>query len=174
MAGAVPTSRCAGVGPAAPPTSSICGAAPAKPVNHAHIKAPTEQALTNLAAGSERTVPAQMFSCSFSQLQRAAESTRKHRSPVQRRGRSKEPTHPLQLHGPAQTSTPPPPAFLAPVLHYPTSPSSPRCGCHLLSAKSESSLEKPPLAGLHGHRGELRQDHTRAKPLELVKFLLEK
>ena len=53
----------------APPRGSICGAAPAKPVNHAHIKAPAAQALTTLAAGSERTVPVQMFSSSFSQLQ---------------------------------------------------------------------------------------------------------
>lgn len=63
----------------APPRGSICGAAPAKPVNHTHIKAPAARALTTRAAGSERSVPAQMFSSSFSQLQTAAEFTRKPR-----------------------------------------------------------------------------------------------
>lgn len=63
----------------APPRGSICGVALAKPVNHAHIKAPAAQALTTPAAGSERTVPVQMFISSFSQLQRAAEFTRKPR-----------------------------------------------------------------------------------------------
>lgn len=77
-AGGCCLSRCGGGRPA-PPRGSICGAAPAKPVNQADIKAPAAQALTTLAAGSERTVPAQMFGSSFSQLQRAAEFTRKAR-----------------------------------------------------------------------------------------------
>lgn len=72
-----PTSRRAGVGPTAPPTGSICGAALAKPVNHKHIKAPAAPALTTPGAGSERTVPVQMFISSFSQLQRTAEFSRK-------------------------------------------------------------------------------------------------
>ena len=77
--GCCPPSWHISVGPTTPPTSSICREALAKPVNHPHIKAPAAQALTAPAAGSERTVPAQMFSSSFSQLQRAVEFTRKPR-----------------------------------------------------------------------------------------------
>lgn len=138
------------------PTLSRIGRA----VNHPHIKAAAAQRSQPRQPRREDSAPAdvlqQLFSITESSriYQKSQGKEGKESWPVE--GRSKELAHPLKLQSSASITS---------CLHFSsrialnhlTFPSSPCCGGdHLLPSKSWSSLGKPLLAGLHGHRGELR------------------